>query len=188
MGGIGDHSDPHCTVWFGPQVTTGGVLSPSTMTLKEQVAELPRLSVIVHVTVFVPTGNGEPDGGVATMLEMVPPQVLLVRLGNGKLMLVVTPGCGNGDRHVCTTMFDGQTILRHGGNCALACIVNASHTPQIKTPKRRNTRAPCGTRARFVGLENNEPSRVEFVFIRSSVLCDRLNSAASWVARLKNAT
>jgi len=36
----------------------------STVTVKVQFAVLPRASVAVHVTVLVPMGNVEPDGGV----------------------------------------------------------------------------------------------------------------------------
>ncbi len=36
------------------------------MTVKVVVAELPALSVAVHVTVVVPIANTEPDGGLQT--------------------------------------------------------------------------------------------------------------------------
>jgi hypothetical protein len=53
---------------------TGGSVSPSTMMSNVHVALFPRLSCTVQVTVFVPTGNGDPDGGVVTMLVMTPAQ------------------------------------------------------------------------------------------------------------------
>jgi len=40
-----------------------------TVTVNEQVAVLPAASVAVAVTVVVPTGNVDPDGGVATTVS-----------------------------------------------------------------------------------------------------------------------
>src|SRR4051812_21455611 len=58
------------------QSITGGVVSPRRITLKLHVAELPIASVAVQVTVLVPTGKLEPDGGVHTTVTGEP-QLLL---------------------------------------------------------------------------------------------------------------
>src|SRR5687768_11634682 len=58
-------------LWFGGQsrpgfrltVKTGGGAA-TTVTSKESVAVLPRVSLAVHVTVVVPMRNIDPDGGV----------------------------------------------------------------------------------------------------------------------------
>ena len=47
------------------QTIVGGCVSV-TVTVKEQVAVLPDVSVAVAVTVVVPFGNVDPDGGFAT--------------------------------------------------------------------------------------------------------------------------
>src|SRR4029453_18905552 len=47
---------------FGGQVITGGCVS-FTVTVNEQLAVLPEVSVAVQVTVVVPLGKNEPDGG-----------------------------------------------------------------------------------------------------------------------------
>ncbi|HYV31276.1 MAG TPA: hypothetical protein VEO53_09255 [Candidatus Binatia bacterium] len=44
------------------QVTTGGVVS-TTVTVKLQLLERPRLSVAVHVTLLLPKGKPLPEGG-----------------------------------------------------------------------------------------------------------------------------
>ena len=77
-GGTGTQPEPHWTVETGGQLMMGGSTSPSTMTSNVQVTLLPRLSWTMQETVFVPTGNGEPDGGVKAMLVMTPGQVLLI--------------------------------------------------------------------------------------------------------------
>ena len=49
-------------LWFAGHVTTGFSLS-LTVTVNVQLPGLPDASVAVQVTVDVPTGNDEPDGG-----------------------------------------------------------------------------------------------------------------------------
>jgi hypothetical protein len=53
-----------------------------TLTVKLQLAVLPEVSVAVHVTVVVPAGNGEPDGG--TQATVAPGQ-LSENVGAGKV-------------------------------------------------------------------------------------------------------
>ena len=61
---------------------------------------------------FVPTGNGDPDGGKLTILVMVPMQVLVMN-GSGK-KIFVEPVPAVEFKQVCTMMFVGQTMLRQG--------------------------------------------------------------------------
>src|SRR5215216_3229471 len=56
----------------------GGVVSPPvTMTRKPHEAMLPCASVAVQVTVLVPSGKNEPDGGMQTTLAIGVPQALV---------------------------------------------------------------------------------------------------------------
>jgi hypothetical protein len=64
VGRIGTQVVPHWLVCGPAHVITGGVVSPRTITSKVHVVEFPKLSYAVTVTVFVPTGKGEPDGGL----------------------------------------------------------------------------------------------------------------------------
>jgi hypothetical protein len=57
-----------------------------TLTVKVQLAVLPEVSVAVHVTVVVPAGNVEPDGGLQTV---VTPGQLSEAVGAGKLTAVL---------------------------------------------------------------------------------------------------
>lgn len=50
---------------FAGQMIAGGCVS-FTVTVKLQLAVLPAASLAVHVTVVVPFGNVEPDGGSQT--------------------------------------------------------------------------------------------------------------------------
>ena len=99
------------------------------VTVNEQVAVLPDASVAVQVTVVVPTGSGEPDGGTHTV---VTPGQLSVAGGAGKLttLLVVAsqgpPGAGGG---VTTVMLVGQMII--GGSVSLTVTVNEQVGPAV---------------------------------------------------------
>ena len=112
-------------------------MSPSTITSNVHVAEFPRLSYTVQVTVFVPTGNPEPDGGLYVMFVIVPMQ-LFVTIGAGKNTLVTAPAVENGGKHVCTTILDGQVTLRHWqgspfGSEKLIIWLHDCTTPHAKT-------------------------------------------------------
>ena len=52
-------------VMFAGQLKTGATVS-FTLTVNVQLEELAAASLTVHVTVLVPSGNVEPDGGVHT--------------------------------------------------------------------------------------------------------------------------
>ena len=54
---------------FAGQVMTGFSVS-AIVTVKEQFALLPELSVAVQLTVLVPLANVEPDAGVQTVLAI----------------------------------------------------------------------------------------------------------------------
>lgn len=89
----------------------------NTVTVKLQVAELPDVSVAVHVTVVVPTGKTEPLAGLH--IE-VPPGQLSDTVGGGKVT-VAPLEIGQ----VCATTavtFVGQAIV--GGSVSLTVIVN----------------------------------------------------------------
>jgi hypothetical protein len=47
-------------------------VSPNTVMVKLQEATLPKLSLTVQVTRFVPTGNGNPGGGDIVTFVIVP--------------------------------------------------------------------------------------------------------------------
>ena|SRR5262249_41962770 len=71
--------------------TLAGLLSScrqalKTLTLKLQLAVLPEVSVAVHVTVVVPAGNVEPDGGTQAV---VTPGQLSEAVGAGKVTAVL---------------------------------------------------------------------------------------------------
>ena len=57
VGGANDHAVPHCTVWFEPQVMTGGVVS-TTVTIWLQVAALVQQSVARQVRVMIVVQGG----------------------------------------------------------------------------------------------------------------------------------
>ena len=59
-------------VWFGGHVIVGGCVS-LTVTVKVHVE--PPAPAAVHVTVVVPTGKNEPDGGVQVIVPQVPVDV-----------------------------------------------------------------------------------------------------------------
>src|SRR5215216_7667818 len=89
-------------------VTTG--LELVTVTVNEQVAVLPDASVVVAVTVVVPIGNTEPDGG---LLTTVTGEQLSVAVTAKFTIAVHKPEAG-------TLMFGGQLIT--GG--VLSATVN----------------------------------------------------------------
>ena len=63
---------PVTTVLIGGHCIIGGVKSGRTMTLKEQVAELPSESLVVQTTRLVPSGKKLPLGGTHTRFVMTP--------------------------------------------------------------------------------------------------------------------
>jgi len=76
------------------------------VTLKLQLSVLPEASVAVHVTIEVPTGNIEPDGGLQTA---VAPGQLSVTVGAGKVTDVLVES-----GHVCAAIAvtgAGQVIV-----------------------------------------------------------------------------
>jgi hypothetical protein len=89
------------------------------VTVNEQVAVLPVASVAVQVTVVVPTGSGDPDGGTHTV---VTPGQLSDAVGAGKLTTLLVaasqgaPAAGGG---VTTTRLVGQVIV---GGCVSATV------------------------------------------------------------------
>jgi hypothetical protein len=60
----------------------GGVLSPVTITRKEQEALFPCASTAVHTTVLVPSGKNDPDGGVQ-LIEVIGVPQMLEAVGSG---------------------------------------------------------------------------------------------------------
>lgn len=83
-GVVKDTTSEHTTLIFAGQVMVGRVVS-STVTVNEQVAELPAASVARYVTVFSPTGKDDPlaSPAIRMMLRM---GVVLLAVG----MLYVT--------------------------------------------------------------------------------------------------
>jgi hypothetical protein len=96
----------------------------NTVTVKLQVAVLPDVSVAVHVTVVVPTGKIEPEGGTQTK---VTPGQLSVTTGGGKLTTVVV-AMGQVAAAVVVT-FEGQVML--GGCVSLTVTVNEQLAPAV---------------------------------------------------------
>jgi hypothetical protein len=76
---VAPKADCWATVIFAGQVIVGFSVS-FTVTVKLQVAVLPEPSVAVQVTVVVPLGNVEPEGGEQ---ETVTPGQLSVAVGAG---------------------------------------------------------------------------------------------------------
>ena len=86
---------------FEGQAILGGCVS-TTVTVKEQLAVLPEASVAVAVTVVVPFGKVEPDGGFATTVTP------------GQLSLAVTLKLANAEHSPGaqgTLMFAGHEML-----------------------------------------------------------------------------
>ena len=67
--------------WRQAQSTTGGVMSGRRITLKLQVAEFPAASVAVQVTVVVPSGKTEGEGGTHTMVVAAPHPLMAMGVG-----------------------------------------------------------------------------------------------------------
>ena len=86
----------------------GGVVSPPvTITRKPHEAMLPCASVAVQVTVFVPSGKNEPDGGMQTTLAIGVPQADVdAQVLLGDLMVV-----GGGALWAATTLVAKATPL-----------------------------------------------------------------------------
>ncbi len=94
----------------------------NTLIVTEQVAVLPEASVAVQVTVVVPIGMAEPDGG--TQATVTPGQ-LSVAVGGGK---VTTVAVGAGQAGAATAMmFVGQVIV--GGCVSLTVTVKVQVGP-----------------------------------------------------------
>src|SRR5262245_35169548 len=92
------------------------MLTSQTVTLKLHEAVAPPESVAVQVTVVVPSGKAEPEGGLHTT---VTPGQLSVTIGSGKLtMAVVLPGVG-----AITSRSGGQMIT--GGGLLATVVVEA---------------------------------------------------------------
>jgi hypothetical protein len=66
VGKLNVHGVPHCTVWFGPQVMTGGTLS-TMVTLWLQLVELPQQSEMVQLRVMM---TGQFGAGLVVVLLM----------------------------------------------------------------------------------------------------------------------
>jgi hypothetical protein len=89
----------------------------NTLTLNEQVAVLPEASVAVQVTVVVPTGKVEPEGG--TQATVTPGQ-LSAAVGGGKV--TTEPLVAGQVGAVTATTLVGQVI--EGGCVSLTVMVN----------------------------------------------------------------
>jgi hypothetical protein len=92
----------------------------NTVTVKLQVAVLPDASVAVQVTVVVPTGKHDPDGGLHAT---VTPGQLSLAVGGAK----VTTTHGSLIVAVLAVMLAGQVI--EGGCVSLTVTVNVQPTP-----------------------------------------------------------
>jgi hypothetical protein len=87
------------------------------VTTKLHIDIFPDASVPVHITVVVPTGNVDPDGGVHTN-GFAPSGQLSVTTGSGYVTTTpMLPGAG-----VIAVVFDGQTIV--GGCVSLTVTIN----------------------------------------------------------------
>ena len=109
-------------VMFAGQVMAGGVLVvvvELTVTVKLQELMLAEASRAVHVTVVVPTGNDDPDGGA--QLAVTPGQ-LSAAVGAAKLTIAMVWPAGT-----LVTTFAGQTIA--GGSVSLTVTVNEQLAP-----------------------------------------------------------
>ena len=92
------------------------------VTEKEQVAVLPLASVAVQVTVVVPMGKGDPDGGLQ---EVVTPGQLSLAVGGGNETGVAAEGGQVGAATAVT--FAGQVI--EGGWVSFTRTVNVQVGP-----------------------------------------------------------
>ena len=68
-------------VWLGGHMMLTGAAAGRTVTVKLHVAALPCASMAVQVTVFVPSGKNDPEGGTQASETMLPQ--LLVAVGAG---------------------------------------------------------------------------------------------------------
>jgi hypothetical protein len=89
------------TLTVGGQVIVGSCVS-TTVTVKVQLASLPAASVAVAVTVVVPTGKVEPEGGEDTTVTAV--QLSVALTVNITLLAEHWPGAA------FTVIFDGHWI------------------------------------------------------------------------------
>lgn len=96
------------------------------MTGNVQVAVLPLASVAVQVTVVVPTGNVEPDGGVHTTAFGGSGQLSLA-VGCGKV--VTAPEAGGQVAAATEVTGDGQVIV--GGVVSVTVTVNEQLGPAV---------------------------------------------------------
>jgi hypothetical protein len=93
-----------------------------TVTVNEQVAVLPDASVAVQVTVVVPAGKIDPEGGVH---EVVTPGQLSEAVGGGNVTIApVWLGAG-----VTVVTLSGQSII--GGSVSTTVIVNEQPGPAV---------------------------------------------------------
>jgi len=91
-----------------------------TLTVKLQLAMLPAASVAVHVTVVVPAGNVEPDGGLHTVV--ITPGQLSVTVGAGKVTAVLLE---SGQVCAATTVTGaGQVMV---GGCVSLTVTVKEH-------------------------------------------------------------
>jgi len=111
------------------KTTLAGLLSScrqalKRLTVKLQVAVLPEVSVAVHVTVVVPAGNVEPDGGTHAA---VTPGQLSEAVGGGKLTTVLVV---SGQVCAATAVTGaGQVIV--GACMSLTVTVNEQLGPAV---------------------------------------------------------
>lgn len=115
-----------------------------TVTVNEQVAVLPEASVAVQVTVVVPTGKVEPEGGTHTV---VTPGQLSEAVGGGKVTTALLPPMTG----VTAVTLLGQVIV---GGCVSATVtVNEQLSP---VPMQVTVVVPTG---------KNEPEGGEQVIV-----------------------
>jgi hypothetical protein len=102
--------------------------------VNEQLAVLPLASVAVQVTVDVPTGNIDPDGG--TQATVAPGQLSL-KVGSGKVTVtVVEPGVPT------AVTFAGHVML--GGCVSLTVTVNEQVAIAIESSLQVTVVVPTG--------------------------------------------